>query len=253
MPTSRRLPTRPTSSARPVLGLVLPVGLAIAWEIAVRIGLSDGRLVPPPSRIYQEFAELAATGELQRHFIATVLRVVVEPGAAAPFAALLSGRYKPDPGSRGDLSALVQKLPEHIGSRVVVMAQAAASAPGSATFAATGTASSTFGDGGAEAGVQVELARIDDLVASLGGPVPTFLKMDIEGAELDALAGATALIRDHGPMLALCVYHRQDHTHVQATVQRIFDDLLRKGSDLDGATDYLAGMTDRFALAYEVT
>jgi len=125
-----------------------------------------------------------------------------------------SARYialEPDPCSRGDLSALVQKLPEHIGSRVVVMAQAAASAPGTATFAATGTASSTFGDGGAEAGVQVELARIDDLVASLGGPVPTFLKMDIEGAELDALAGATALIRDHGPMLALCVYHRQDH------------------------------------------
>jgi dGTPase len=47
------------------------------------------------------------------------------------------------------------------------------------------------------------------------------------------------------------VYHRQDHTHVQATVQRIFDDLLRKGYDPEGATDYLAGMTDRFALAYE--
>jgi len=63
--------------ARPLLGLLLPVGLAIAWEIAVRLGFSDGRLVPPPSRIYQEFAELAAAGELQRHFIATVLRVVV--------------------------------------------------------------------------------------------------------------------------------------------------------------------------------
>jgi sulfonate transport system permease protein len=63
--------------ARPVLGLALPVGLAIAWEIAVRMGLSDGRLVPPPSRIYQEFSELAATGELQRHFIATLLRVLV--------------------------------------------------------------------------------------------------------------------------------------------------------------------------------
>ena len=63
--------------ARPVLGLVLPVGLALAWEIAVRMGVSDGRLVPPPSRIYQEFAELAAAGELQRHFIATLSRVVV--------------------------------------------------------------------------------------------------------------------------------------------------------------------------------
>jgi dGTPase len=48
------------------------------------------------------------------------------------------------------------------------------------------------------------------------------------------------------------VYHQQDHTHIAATVARIFDDLVdRKGYDLDGATDYLAGMTDRFALAYE--
>src|SRR4051794_37371596 len=46
------------------------------------------------------------------------------------------------------------------------------------------------------------------------------------------------------------VYHLQDHAPVQATVQRIFDDLLVQGYDVDSATDYLAGMTDRFALAY---
>jgi dGTPase len=47
------------------------------------------------------------------------------------------------------------------------------------------------------------------------------------------------------------VYHRQDHSHVAATVERIFDDLVdTKGYDLETATDYLAGMTDRFALAY---
>ncbi|MEA2953214.1 MAG: sulfonate transport system permease protein [Alphaproteobacteria bacterium] len=63
--------------ARPALGLVLPVGLAVLWEIAVRAGLSDGRLMPPPSRIYQELADLARTGELQRHVVATLLRVAV--------------------------------------------------------------------------------------------------------------------------------------------------------------------------------
>ena len=36
--------------ARPALGIVLPVTLALGWELAVRAGLSDGRLVPPPSR-----------------------------------------------------------------------------------------------------------------------------------------------------------------------------------------------------------
>jgi len=62
--------------AGPILGLVLPVGLAAGWEIAVHAGLSDGRLVPPPSRVFAQFAELAQTGELYRHVVATLLRVV---------------------------------------------------------------------------------------------------------------------------------------------------------------------------------
>ena len=61
--------------ARPALGLLLPVGLAILWEIAVRLGLSDVRLVPPPSTIYETLADLARTGELLRHVTATLLRV----------------------------------------------------------------------------------------------------------------------------------------------------------------------------------
>ena len=61
--------------ARPALGLALPVGLAILWEIAVRMGFSDGRLVPPPSRIWATLVELAAAGELQRHVAVTVARV----------------------------------------------------------------------------------------------------------------------------------------------------------------------------------
>ena len=39
------------------------------------MGLSDGRLVPPPSRIFDTFADLWRAGELQRHTAATVLRV----------------------------------------------------------------------------------------------------------------------------------------------------------------------------------
>jgi sulfonate transport system permease protein len=61
--------------ARPALGLVLPVGLAVLWEIAVRLGLSNGRLVPPPSVIFNTFADLARTGELQEHAAATLWRV----------------------------------------------------------------------------------------------------------------------------------------------------------------------------------
>ena len=61
--------------ARPALGLLLPLGLAVGWELAVHVGLSNGRLVPPPSRVFAEFVELANTGELWRHVVATLLRV----------------------------------------------------------------------------------------------------------------------------------------------------------------------------------
>lgn len=65
------------------LGLVVPVATAVGWELAVVAGLSDGRLVPPPSRIAETFTELAATGELARHTAATSLRVAAGFGIGA--------------------------------------------------------------------------------------------------------------------------------------------------------------------------
>jgi hypothetical protein len=57
----------------------------------------------------------------------------------------------------------------------------------------------------------VDCVRIDDLVDSLGQPSPDFVKMDIEGAEPEALRGGSSFIKDRRPLLALCVYHRQNH------------------------------------------
>jgi sulfonate transport system permease protein len=62
--------------ARPVLGLLLPVGFALIWEIIVWSGLSNGRLVPPPSKVFATIVELARSGELGRHIVATLTRVV---------------------------------------------------------------------------------------------------------------------------------------------------------------------------------
>jgi sulfonate transport system permease protein len=75
--------------ARPALGLLLPLGAALLWEIAVRIGLSDGRLLPPPSRIFAEFADLARAGELQRHVTATLLRMAAGFGLGTVTGTLL--------------------------------------------------------------------------------------------------------------------------------------------------------------------
>jgi FkbM family methyltransferase len=45
---------------------------------------------------------------------------------------------------------------------------------------------------------------------ALYGFRPTYIKMDIEGAEYEALKGAKEMICDEHPQLAVCLYHRPD-------------------------------------------
>jgi len=72
------------------------------------------------------------------------------------------------------------------------------------SFAATGTAGSAISRGG----ITVEAVTLDSLANEF---VPTFLKMDIEGAEPYALEGAAKILHRHAPSLAVCLYHNQDH------------------------------------------
>ncbi len=67
-----------------LIGLILPVGLAILHEIAVAQGFVSGRLLPPPSRIAGTLFELAAGGDLWTHILATLWRV----GAGFAFGSL---------------------------------------------------------------------------------------------------------------------------------------------------------------------
>lgn len=67
-------------------------------------------------------------------------------------------------------------------------------------FSSNGSGSAISDDGELE----IEIRRIDDLLTE----APTFLKMDIEGAELMALDGARDTIIKYRPALAIAVYHR---------------------------------------------
>jgi FkbM family methyltransferase len=55
---------------------------------------------------------------------------------------------------------------------------------------------------------EMEATTIDTLVAASD---TTFIKMDIEGAELEALKGGAETIRRNRPVMAICVYHRPEH------------------------------------------
>lgn len=58
------------------VGILLPAVLALSWETAVAFGWAEGRLMPPPSRIFKTLYDLAVTGELLRHVNATLARVL---------------------------------------------------------------------------------------------------------------------------------------------------------------------------------
>lgn len=54
----------------------------------------------------------------------------------------------------------------------------------------------------------IQCVALDDVIPNYR---PTFINMDIEGAELEALEGALQLITENKPDLAISVYHFPDH------------------------------------------
>jgi FkbM family methyltransferase len=79
---------------------------------------------------------------------------------------------------------------------------------GTARFAAGSGEASALGAGGTSASIDVAVCALD---AVIGTASPTEVKLDIEGAEPEALDGARAMILRAHPRLAVCVYHRCDH------------------------------------------
>lgn len=64
------------SAPASAIGLIVPLLLALAWELAVTSGFISGRLMPPPTKIAATLVELSAGGELLQHVLATTSRVL---------------------------------------------------------------------------------------------------------------------------------------------------------------------------------
>jgi FkbM family methyltransferase len=74
---------------------------------------------------------------------------------------------------------------------------------GKARFEDSGEVGSKFSDLGP---IEVDVVPLDTMFAS---KTVSMIKMDIEGAEFDALMGARQIIERDRPILAICVYHSQ--------------------------------------------
>jgi FkbM family methyltransferase len=113
--------------------------------------------------------------------------------------------FEPDPENYAKLNRMVDGLATSVRGRIKTHRKAVGGSDGIVRFDARGTDGSAIGSGDSE----VECIALDSVVNSIAAP--TFIKMDIEGAEPSALLGASRTIARHSPILAICAYHQQDH------------------------------------------
>ena len=128
--------------------------------------------------------------------------------ALASFAKYSNGAYKKmfaveaDPNNIPRISTHVK---DNNLSNVHIINKGAYSKNGTVRFDKNDIgAISKITDSGAS---EIEVVRLDDILAT---ETPTLIKMDIEGAELEALKGSAETIRRCKPRLAISIYHKPE-------------------------------------------
>jgi FkbM family methyltransferase len=113
--------------------------------------------------------------------------------------------FEPDPENFRRLETYLRRLPETRRNRISGKCVAVGRRTGKTRFDALGGLDSRVSSDGRR---EVECVCLD---GELPSRPPDFIKMDIEGAEGDALLGARKVIGKGRSILAVSVYHRQDH------------------------------------------
>lgn len=130
--------------------------------------------------------------------------------------------FEPDPTN---LTCFKKTFAEEIALGRVVLEEAAVwNAPGTlrlrrgedresgaGTVVASGTSSADRPEGH---GVIVRATTIDETVSRLKLPSVDFIKMDIEGAERNAVEGGQKTLFRFAPRMVICIYHRPDDPEV---------------------------------------
>lgn len=122
---------------------------------------------------------------------------------------LFSGKimaFEPDPCNYAKLEQYISNLNSDLQPNIEIYPLAVTSIRSSVHFNATGDMGASISQNGTQI---VEGYTLDELFTRHNYS-PTYIKMDIEGAELDALQGAANTIRVQAPILSICIYHKYD-------------------------------------------
>ncbi len=108
---------------------------------------------------------------------------------------------EPDKTNFTKLEKLVSKLDERY--RIKLYNIAVSNKNGKIHFKSTGNMSSAINEEGTD---KINTITLDKLCNKI---IPTYIKMDIEGSEIDALKGAKKIICGGKTIFAISIYHRQ--------------------------------------------
>jgi FkbM family methyltransferase len=122
--------------------------------------------------------------------------------------------FEPDAASFADLSASLEGLDPAVRRRIFLRAEATGSEACTLRFEASGGTDAKVSDAG---DVEVPCVRLDDVLEHA-----TYIKMDIEGAEVDTLLGARRIIESDHPRLAASLYHTpEDFYRIPLLINRL--------------------------------
>jgi FkbM family methyltransferase len=113
--------------------------------------------------------------------------------------------FEPDPENYQRLCSFVATLPAAVGRRITTYCMGVGARRERVAFSATGNMGASFDDAG---NCMVETIALHEVVPVTRRSL--FIKLDVEGAEQAALAGAGPLIQQGKPLLAVSVYHRPE-------------------------------------------
>jgi FkbM family methyltransferase len=126
--------------------------------------------------------------------------------------------FEPDPQNYIKLENYVSTLEQELFKKIEIYPYAVSKSCEKLFFNSTGDPGASICESGT---TSVKSICLDDFLQHIH---PTFIKMDIEGSEKEALVGACNIIAKEHPVLAICTYHkRHDLWNIPLLINSYFE------------------------------
>lgn len=133
----------------------------------------------------------------------TIKKLIAKNGRADSVAC-----FEPNLITFQKLSSYIREDADSIAKHLILFPCGVGQSTALLEFSQDGAASSTCSTKERGDKTHIPVVKLDDVLPNFA---PTYINMDIEGAELSALRGSEKTIRSYKPDLAICLYHTPNH------------------------------------------